>query len=279
VQAADHRHPGGHPPQGGFAALRTALGRAQGREAVRRAVAGRDAKRTMTLGSDRPDGRRGDAPDSVARACDSLPKPGLEPAGGDRREVNLLLRGIRDEFWISAIEESADDLMRRLFRGDGAARDLVRDAMVADLDKAVLSEAIGRELTSRLAREIRQHAGIDLDLRFSALEILKGGSARFLTVDIGGTAAAAIYDWNVRQAGLPAEKVPALATLGKWELGEWLDGIVRSINGPRRNGVTVYADLFHSLWIDGFLVKAMLLALKHPSMFRREMGLQDWTMH
>jgi hypothetical protein len=40
-----------------------------------------------------------------------------------------------------------------------------------------------------------------------------------------------------------------------------------------------YADVFHSIWFDGFLVKALLLALKHPSMFRRELGLQDWTMH
>jgi hypothetical protein len=191
------------------------------------------------------------------------------------------LRGIRDESWISAIERSADDLTHRFFRSGGSDHELIREAMVADLDQAVLSEAIGRELTSRLDREIRQRAGIGLDLRYSALEILKKGSARFLTIEIGGTAAKAIYDWNVRQAGLPAERVPALATLGRWELGEWLDSIVRSINGRGRNGVTVYADVFHSICFDGFLAKAMLFALKHPSMFRRELGLglQDWTMH
>jgi hypothetical protein len=194
-----------------------------------------------------------------------------------RRELSLLLRGIRDEFWISAIERSADDLTRRFFWRGGSDHKLIR--MVADLDQVVLSEAIGRELTSRLDREIRQRAGIDLDLRYSALEILKEGSARFLTIDIGGTAAKAIYDWNVRQAGLPAERVPALATLGKWELGEWLDGIVRSINGRGQNSVTVYADVFHSMWLDGFLVNAMLLAMKHRGLFRQGLGLQDWTMH
>lgn len=191
----------------------------------------------------------------------------------------MLLRGIPRRILESAIERSADDLAHRFFRSGGSDHELIREAMVADLDQAVLSEAIGRELTSRLDREIRQRSGISLDLRYSAMTTLKEGSARFLTIDIGGTAAKAIYDWNVRQAGLPPERVPALATLGKWELGEWLDGIVRSINGRGQNGVTVYADVFHSMWLDGFLANAMLLAMKHFRLFRRELGLQDWTMH
>ena len=72
---------------------------------------------------------------------------------------------------------------------------------------------------------------------------------------------------------------PGTGNFGRWDLGAWLDSILRSMNEGEREGLTVYCDGFRGMLIDGFVVKAMLLALKHPGMFCRELGLQGCTMH
>ena len=65
----------------------------------------------MTIQSDRSDGRTDGPPEGCAADAESLTKS--NPANHDRREITLLLRGIRDEFWVSVIRQSTDDLMGR----------------------------------------------------------------------------------------------------------------------------------------------------------------------
>lgn len=58
-----------------------------------------------------------------------------------------------------------------------------------------------------------------------------------------------------------------------------MDRIVRSIGRTEGSGSGIYASLFRDMWFDGFIVKAMLLALRHPAVFGKELGFQSCTMH
>jgi hypothetical protein len=61
-----------------------------------------------------------------------------DSANPDRQEITLLLRRIRDEFWDWAIRQSTDVLMGRVARYGKADRELIRKAIVADLDQGAL---------------------------------------------------------------------------------------------------------------------------------------------
>lgn len=52
----------------------------------------------------------------------------------------------------------------------------VRAALVADMDGQVLLDTIGREFTHRLRREIERGAGIELDLRYSEMDLSRAGA-------------------------------------------------------------------------------------------------------
>ena len=205
--------------------------------------------------------------------------PVSEQPGHDRLEVTLLARGIPDEVWVAAFERSTDDLMRRFSQyGSGSDYELIRKAIVADLDRQAFLETIGREFTARLVREIGRGADIDLGLQYLRMDLSKVGAMRFVSFTIEATDAAAIYDWNVTRAA-PGLEIPAIGSLSRWDWGLWLDSMVRSLNQADRNGASFYGGLFLQMWNDGFIVKAMLLALRHPDVFSRQLGMQDCTLH
>jgi hypothetical protein len=211
-----------------------------------------------------------------------LPEPAPAPEQadhGDRRVVTLLARGILDEVWVAAFEQSTDDLMRKFsVCGSGSDYQLIRKTLVSDLDPQALLNTIGREFMVRLAREIERGAGINLDLRYLRMEVSEAGAMRFVTCTVRPKDAAAIYDWNVTRAAPRMEK-PAIGVLNRWDWGLWLDSIVRTIDNAETRGTTVYADLHRKMWNDGFIAKAVVLALKHPSLFRQGLGFRDCTIH
>ncbi|WP_426434046.1 hypothetical protein [Bradyrhizobium genosp. P] len=71
-----------------------------------------------------------------------------------RADIALLLRGISDEYWNSTVKFQASNLMLR-FPQEGCVgfnADVVREAILLDMDRDFLSEIVGREMVSRLRR-------------------------------------------------------------------------------------------------------------------------------
>lgn len=98
------------------------------------------------------------------------------------QELTLLTNEIHDEVWVAAFEHGVDRLMLDFSNYDTQGPDhlLIREALVADMDDQVLLDTIGREFTHRLRREIERGAGIELDLRYSEMNLYEAnGQARF----------------------------------------------------------------------------------------------------
>lgn len=193
------------------------------------------------------------------------------------QELTLLTNEIHDEVWVAAFEHSIERLMTGFSNYDAHGSDhrLIRAALVADFDRQVLLDTIGHEFTSRLTREIERGAGIELGLRYSQMDLSRAGAMHFLSLTMGRGDSTAIYEWNVRRVG----RRSSIRASGPWQWGLWLDRIVRSIRRTEGCGTGIYACLFREMWFDGFIVKAMLLALRHPAVFGQELGFQDCTMH
>ena len=212
-----------------------------------------------------------------AIASRSLPDAMENSAARTDQGLTLLTNEIHDEAWVAAFDHGIDQLMLGFSNYDAHGSDhrLIRAALVADMDGQVLLDTIGREFTHRLRREIERGAGIELDLRYSEMDLSMAGAMHFLSLTMGRGDAAAIYDWSMRQTARPGSIKPS----GPWQWGLWLDRIVRSIGRTEGSGSGIYASLFRDMCFDGFIVKAMVLELKHPTVFGRELGFQDCTMH
>lgn len=212
-----------------------------------------------------------------AIASRSLPDAMENSAARHDRELTLLTNEIHDETWVAAFDHCTDRLMLGFSNYDAHGLDhrLIRAVLVAYMDSQVLLDTVGREFTHRLRREIERGAGIELDLRYSGMDLSRAGAMHFLSLTMGRGDATAIYDWNMRQAARPSSIKPS----GPWQWGLWLDRIVRSIDRTAGSGSGIYAGLFRDMCFDGFIVKAMVLALRHPAVFGQEWGFQDCTMH
>jgi hypothetical protein len=161
----------------------------------------------------------------------------------------------------------------------GREYDLIKSAISLNIDRQVLVDSIGGEFTVRLAREIERGAALAMDLRYTGMEVAGDRPKRFLSFTIQREDAAAIYKWNVERAGLPSERVPTAESLSRWDWGQWLDSILRTGNRADGQGSSAYWRIFREMWQDGFIVKAVILALRNPKIFRQEFGLKDCTMH
>lgn len=204
--------------------------------------------------------------DHVANAQSSEGKE----SGEERREIALLVRGISDESWRAALRQGAEDVMIRFrqYGGDGADCEAIKEIIWQDIDQAVLLAVVAREFVVRLVAAIEQGAGLKLDLRFKSVEPSLGGGVRFLRIRATSEDVQAINRWNVDRMD-PRWKIfpKSECDLNEWDMGAYLDSIVRSI-GPRQSAfVTLYGDLLRDMNGDGFIGKAVLVALQHLDMF------------
>ncbi|WP_354075736.1 hypothetical protein [Bradyrhizobium sp. S3.5.5] len=112
-------------------------------------------------------------------------------------DVALLLRGIFDDSWQSTLKHQASNLMQ-YFPQDGSVglnADIIKEALLSDMDADLLSDTIGRELASRLRRSTADLAGLSLDLKFRGIELVPGHPMRVLRMTASASDVAAIYSW------------------------------------------------------------------------------------
>lgn len=182
-----------------------------------------------------------------------------------RVEIALLLRGISDEYWKSTLKYQGSNLMLRFPRDSsvGLNADIIREAILGDMDTDLLSEIIGRELVSRLRRTTAVHARLSLDLKFCGIEVLPVRPMRVLRITASRGDVASIYAWLL--ARIPAghrDKPLAAETFGHWDWGGNLDSIVRLTFPSEGKGISGYSRIFQEMSNDGFIEKAMFMSLR-----------------
>lgn len=186
----------------------------------------------------------------------------------ERVEVALPLRGITDDIWHSTIRYRAEDLMQS-FPLDGSVglnAEIIKEALLADMDPTLLSDTIAREFVSRLRRGITTHAGLDLDLRYRTIETVKLRPIRVVRMTAAAEDVGSIYAWNVARMN-PSDGPKASVAFNHWDWGRCLDSIVRH-SFP--SSVYAYSNILGEISNDGFVVKAMLMALRSLDRYHRE---------
>lgn len=193
----------------------------------------------------------------------------------EQMELAMLLRGIADENWRLAHARNVDELLAHFPIGgcQGLSGEIVREGLVGDMNQEVLANIIGGEFTSRLVRGLSAHAGIHLDLRFQSLETLPFKSMRVLKMTASTRDVASIYAWHLaRMPKSDRPKAPAAETFGPWDWGGNLDSIVRNSFPEERRGLSGYFGILRGMSNDGFIGKAMLMALRQLDKYYQETG-------
>jgi hypothetical protein len=192
--------------------------------------------------------------------------PHVHDAGAESRvDVALLLRGISDEYWKSTLKHQASNLMLGFPQNGsvGFNADIIREAILDDMDADLLTQIIGRELVSRLRRGLAERAGLSLDLKFCGIEVLPVRPMRVLRMTASRGDVASIYSWLVgRIRSDRLEKPPAAETFGPWDWGGSLDSIVRLTFPSEGKGISGYSRIFQEMSNDGFIEKAMFMSLR-----------------
>ena len=132
------------------------------------------------------------------------------------------------------------------------------------MDTDLLTQIIGRELVSRLSRGLAERVGLSLDLKFCGIEVLPVRPMRVLRMTASRGDIASIYSWLVGL--IPSDRLgkpPAAETFGPWDWGGNLDSIVRRSFASEGKGVSEYSRIFLEMSTDGFVAKAMFMALRH----------------
>lgn len=162
----------------------------------------------------------------------------------------------------------------------GVDRDLMNAVVREDIDKKVLSAILGREFVARLANAIGEGAGLHLDLRFKSVVPSEAGAMRFLRMTGTAEDVRTIYRWNVSRID-PCQHLtpPAVEDLNEWDRGSCLDSIVRRLPQGETYGNTIYGKVFRDMGGDGFIEKAMLIAMRHFDMFPAARDTDERSLH
>jgi hypothetical protein len=192
---------------------------------------------------------------------------------GRRTDVAMLLRGISDEDWRWLHGRNVEELLTRfpIGGGHGLSGEIVREGLVGDMDPEVLANIIGREFTARLARGLGIHADIHLDLRFRRLETLQYKSVRVIWMTARAEDVASIYAWCLARMR-KSDEPRAAETFGPWDWGSHLDSIVRNTFPEGRRGLSGYFGILRGMSNDGFIGKAMIMALRQLDKCNQEIG-------
>jgi hypothetical protein len=109
-----------------------------------------------------------------------------DESGEERVEVLLPIVSISEEGWATALSAAVQALARELLRrGDhGRTRLELEESILGHLDRDVMAASVARRFLERLAREIKAHLEVDLDLRIGRVDAAPSGLIKLFFVTV-----------------------------------------------------------------------------------------------
>jgi hypothetical protein len=183
--------------------------------------------------------------------------------GEERVEALLPVGTTKEAVWVEALHAAVKGLAKEVFRrGDhGRSQRELEESIFAHLDRDAMAAALAREYLSALAREVKTHLEIDLDIRLGRVDATPSGFIQLLFVTLHISSAGRVFNCmvSIDRTGQLERLRDHTAVMRNWEWGLLLNNFICCIDRVCRKRSNIYDRVFRQLCKDKGLVRRALI--------------------
>ena len=183
--------------------------------------------------------------------------------GDERIEVLLPIATVKEHFWNSAHHSAVQRLAKEIYkRGDhDRSRPEIEQSILDHLNRDAMAAALAREYLSALAREIKIHLEIPLDIQLGRVEVTSSGFIELLFLTMRPSDAAKVFNCmvSIDRTGQLESLREHTAVMRNWEWGLLFINFIRCIDRVCRKRSDVDTRLLRQLCKDKDILRKVLV--------------------